>query len=468
MNTPTFLRRLAARSGNSPAAAAVLGALVPALLAAAMGCGTRASGARPGAASADAEITRDEATVADATAGDAGRPDQQGPAPDLAAGGGPILEREFLLGDLYGLRGGLEDRGLTFTALYVGDFTKNLRGGLSTRGYDYLDLFDFTLTADLGEMARLPGGIIFADFQNTHGSSLSGDVGDIQGVDNIETDGRTQLAQLYYQQSLADEQVVLAAGKIDANARFAVAENAGEFVNSSPGQSPTIFALPAYPDPAFGAEAFVAPGDRFYAGVGFFDGSGTGGVPTGSRGPRSLFSDNDGYFLVAEGGPQYALAGGDLPGRLGVGAWYTTAEVDTFAGGSRGGTGGVYVIFDQTLYKTNPEDADDARGLAAFAQYGYADRDVSEIDHHVGGGLVAVGALPGREDDAAGVAATYVHLSELAGFARSYELALETFYKVQVTPAVSVKPDLQYVINPSGGGDARDALVGIVRVEIAF
>ena len=444
----------------------MLGALLPALLAAAVGCGTRATGARPGMETADKSTLDDTAAPAPPPAGQ-GRPDQQAPAPDLNAGG-PLLEREQLLGDPFGLRSRLDDAGLTFEALYVGDFAKNLRGGNSTRGYDFLDFFDFALTADLGEIARLPGGILFADFQNAHGSSLSADVGDVQGVDNIETDGRTQLAQLYYQQTIGDDVAVLAVGKIDANARFGVAVNAAEFVNSSPGQSPTIFALPAYPDPALGAQAFVQPGKRFYAGVGVFDGASQRGVPTGSRGPKSFFDGPADYLLIAEAGPRYLVGPAKLPGRVGVGAFYQTGTLDRLAGGTDEGSVGAYATLDQTLYQELDADDNPIRTVAVYAQYGYANPNVSEIDHHVGGGVAATGMIPGRGGDVQGVGANYAHLSRDAGFGGDYELALETFYKVQVTPAVSLKPDLQYVVNPSGGGSAGDALVGILRVEIAF
>jgi carbohydrate-selective porin OprB len=41
------------------------------------------------------------------------------------------------------------------------------------------------------------------------------------------------------------------------------------------------------------------------------------------------------------------------------------------------------------------------------------------------------------------------------------------FYKAQILPWVSVKPDLQYITNPGGTG-LDDALVGTVRAEIDF
>ena len=49
---------------------------------------------------------------------------------------------------------------------------------------------------------------------------------------------------------------------------------------------------------------------------------------------------------------------------------------------------------------------------------------------------------------------------------RYSETAIEAFYKYQLTEFMSVKPDLQYIVNPGGAG--RDAIVAGVRLEISF
>ena len=43
-----------------------------------------------------------------------------------------------------------------------------------------------------------------------------------------------------------------------------------------------------------------------------------------------------------------------------------------------------------------------------FSQYGYADPDVSEAEHHVEIGVVWVGPIPNRDDDVAGLRITHV------------------------------------------------------------
>ncbi len=361
----------------------------------------------------------------------AGRPEVQQPtgAGQTEIEGG-LLTRDRLLGDPFGARSFLEDHGLTIDSTLVFDFSKNFRGGLDTAGSANPHLFDLNLTLDTEKAFGLKGGTLFADFQNQSGTSISDEVGDFAGVDNLATDGRTQLSEIFYGQDLLGGAVRVRVGKIDSNADFAVAVNALEFVNSSPGQSPTIFVMNSYPDGAFGAEVFVTPTPGFYVKAGVFDGAGQEGISTGDKGPRTLFGPPADLFVIAQTGLEWTGGAAGLAGRAGVGYWQGTGTFDRFAGGVRRGTGGPFLVLDQTLYRENPADANDPQGVGVYLQYGYADPSVSETDHHAGAGVVWTGALPGRDSDVIGVAANYVHLSGAAGFA--------------------------------------DAVVGLLRVEMAF
>lgn len=84
-------------------------------------------------------------------------------------------------------------------------------------------------------------------------------------------------------------------------------------------------------------------------------------------------------------------------------------------------------------------------------------------------GAAWTGPLERRDADVLGVAIHYADLSDEAGAATpDNETVLELLYKVQVTPAISVKPDLQYILNPGGDGSADDVLVALLRVEVLF
>ena len=73
----------------------------------------------------------------------------------------------------------------------------------------------------------------------------------------------------------------------------------------------------------------------------------------------------------------------------------------------------------------------------------------------------------GSASDVVGLGATYVHFSPRGPFTEEFELAIEGFYKWQITPWFNLQPDLQYIINPGGRGLAN-ACVATLRVELDF
>lgn len=48
------------------------------------------------------------------------------------------------------------------------------------------------------------------------------------------------------------------------------------------------------------------------------------------------------------------------------------------------------------------------------------------------------------------------------------EIEIELTYRIHLGDHLALQPDLQYVINPSGTRDVRDALVLGVRLEVGF
>ncbi|MDB5322098.1 MAG: Carbohydrate-selective porin [Phycisphaerales bacterium] len=377
-------------------------------------------------------------------------------------------EWQRLTDDWFGLRPALDDRGISLQSSLTIDASKNFRGGADTAGSALRSLFNANLTLDTQRLLGWSGGTLFLSFQNQSGHSGQELAGSFQGISNIDADGRTQISELWYEQVLLDGKLRLKAGKIDASAEFAHSKNAGEFLNASAGFSPTILDMPAYPDPATGISVFVKPCEQYYAGVGIYDGSLLEGKPTCALGPRTFFRSGSSLFMIGEAGVNWTAS--NLGGRLGAGAWYHTGTFAQFDGGAREGAWGPYLVLDQAIWRKNPADKDDGRGIDVFLQYGYADASVSPVQHHVGVGLTWTGIVPNRDDDVLGLGASWVRFSDRRGanFDTDSELAVELFYKLKLTPWLSVKPDLQYVHNPGGVAARNDALVASVRLVVDF
>lgn len=369
-----------------------------------------------------------------------------------------------LTGGWGGRRTQYEEQGVSINASLTMDAFKNLRGGVDTSGSSFQQLFNFELTLSSDPLLHFSGGTFFADFQFQRGQSPGDEIGDYQGVSSIDADGRTQLAAIWYEQAFG-ESIRVKAGKMDVNADFAYSDVGGNFMNGA-FACPATMPIPTYPDSAFGFAAFYNLSPECYVSGGVFDGAAQEGYSLGDEGPKTFLGSPADLFLIVETGATYTCHAG-TGGRLAVGAWHHTGTFDRFNGGTEDGTTGFYLAIDHTLYREDPENDDNTQGLSAFVLYSYASPEVIEVAHHLACGVVYQGLLESRDDDVLGLGASYVHFSSDAGFVDEGELAIETFYELKPAPFVSVRPDVQYIVNPGGGG-VGDAVALGLRVNIDF
>ncbi|QYK47112.1 MAG: carbohydrate porin [Phycisphaeraceae bacterium] len=370
-------------------------------------------------------------------------------------------------GDWGGARAALETRGISIEGFHLFEWSGVWDGGLSRRASSRM-LTDINVTLSFDPLLGWKGATAFMDAYWYGGRDPSEDVGDYQGVSNIASDrSLDQIGELWFQQMLLDDTLRLKFGKIEANAEFGFLVSASDFVNTSVALSPTVFALPSYPDPAMGFIIEVAPSQHIAIRAALFDGaSAADGVRTGANGPASFFSDrqSDDLFLIFEldlrGTP---IAG--LPGRAAAGIWRHTGDFETLDETGTSGAQGAYLMLEQRLSGDGADD--EGRGWRAFIRAGWADDDVSEVQWHVAAGASHVGSFAGRDDDAFGIQATWVDLVQRAGYDDD-ETAIECFYKAQLTPFLSVKPGLQFIVNPGGDSQINDAVVGLLRVQVDF
>jgi porin len=385
------------------------------------------------------------------------------------------LEGTHLSGDWGGARTWLDERGITFELSYAADFFYNTRGGLNTSDADqYRGLMDATLTLDTEAMGLWEGGTFFFDFQQIHGRDISErHVGDIQALNNNDAPDRTQLAEYWYEHSIWDGKLRIKLGKMDSNADFAYVDYGLEHIHSSAG-FPPVKPMPTYPDPAIGAAVFVEPVDWLCLSGGIYDGDGLGD----RTGFDTAFHGRDDSVTFFELGlqPTFTIGNQELPGRYTIGGWYHSGEWDVIFDDRDGelpprvhrGNSGGYLIIDQLLYRENPEEQDDEQGLGGFFQFAAVPSEYNPVSSYYGFGGQYVGLLPGRDDDVTGLGFYHVSFSGTVQSLQDLhsETAIELFHKFQLTEFVSIKPDVQYIVNP--GGNGRDALVVGARVEIAF
>ncbi|MEC9374402.1 MAG: carbohydrate porin [Planctomycetota bacterium] len=390
------------------------------------------------------------------------------PTPDDPGAAGSSRER--LTGDWWGARTSLESAGVDFGGEYILEWTDVASGGLH-QDDSFRNLLSLDVRFDLERLLGMTGASAYLQYLSVNAErGGSFDAGDIQIFSNIEVEESLDaLYEMWWEQRLFDDRIRIKLGKLDANTEFAAAGVADRFSNSSAGYSPTIFVLPTYPDSAFSANIFVEPVDGYTIGYGFYDGAaGVDGVPTGRRGPSTFFSDkrSDDYFHILEGAAGWNSAGSLGGGVLKIGGWLHTGDFERFDGGFDDDTLGFYALFEQKLLHW--ATAQDEGGLYMFAQYGWADQQVSDFRQHIAGGLVALDPF-GRDGDSTGVYLSYADLSDVpaAGYSED-EFVVDAYYRLQTTPFAFIQPEIQWIVNPSGNPDIDDALVLGVRVGIEF
>lgn len=262
------------------------------------------------------------------------------------------------------------------------------------------------------------------------GANGSDRVGDIQAYSNIDEDRFSKLYEAFASVHLP-HQVDLILGKIDANGIFAYSDNAAEFINASMGFSPTITALPTYPDPALSINLVKNHENGHHIGAGIYAGSSA----------RS-FSDK---FYIAEAG--YAIENG----RVKLGYWHHDGLWQTHqSSAQKAGTGGLYLIADYNWPQQN---------IAGFLQYGQADQQLADIKQHLGLGLVF--------EQTVGIGITKVWLGQQS-LTNQDETTVELFYQWQASHWLTIKPDLQYIRHPGGSKQTANAMVATLRIMITI
>ena len=111
-----------------------------------------------------------------------------------------------------------------------------------------------------------------------------------------------------------------------------------------------------------------------------------------------------------------------------------------------------------------------------FVRAGVANASINQIAVSWGAGLVLTSPFASRGGDQVGTAVAearnggpFLQASRLRDkTARPAELALEVSYRGQVTPWLTIQPDLQYIVAPGMSGDVGNALALGGRFAISF
>lgn len=366
-------------------------------------------------------------------------------------------------GDWGGARTRLEDFGLEWALNYTGNLLSNPVGGMR-QDTAYASSLYGSLTFDLEKIYDVHGLSFFVAGAVEQGRDLSADaIGNVFTVSEIFGGDAARLAQVYFEQSLYEDRLRFAVGRLSAGDDFAVVDSFAYYVNGAVNDNPSGIWInfPSFastPDAQWGARVSVSPTDNVYFSAAAYNADPS--VQDDDRhGLDFRFDPEDGVLYLAELGisTNQDSSSSDLPGRYILGTIYDTSTYYFLASPNRVKSGnlGFYGIAEQMVYRE-----DGKKGLTLWASVTVVpDQDINLVPLGLFGGAYYQGLFPGRDNDVTAMAVYYGALSdELPG--KSAETVLELNHRFQVSPSTYITPDFQYIFNPGGGGIPDAAVFG--------
>ncbi|WP_161989060.1 carbohydrate porin [Sphingomonas glacialis] len=399
---------------------------------------------------------------------------------------------DTLTGEWGGLRTRLRDDGLDLAAGYVSETAWNASGGMRERVVE-TGQFSFAATIDTAKLIGLTGGTFQGTITFRRGHDLGADagLGVLQQVQEVYGRGQTwRLTQLWYQQTFAEGRADIKIGRLTQGEDFAAfscqLQNLS-FCGSPPGNLAGDYWY-NWPISQWGVRGRLR-NDRFYAMVGAYEVN-----------PRNLenaftfgrFHGATGVLIPAEIGFTPRLGASRLPGSYRFGGWYNTAEandvgldingnpqaVTGLAPLRRTGRYGFYLQLQQQLSGSVEEGKAGPKvrnGLIAYLNITQTDRHTTVTDNQVAAGLTYAGLIPFRphDDVTFAVARTNVNANALLGLAKGQarpdaEYAAEFAYCIHTIRWLTLRPNLQYVVNPGGFTQAKDVVVLGLKASVAL
>ncbi len=358
----------------------------------------------------------------------------------------------------------------TLSASYSGDLRRNAGGVTEGTAYaDSIDLGVVWVADGLFSNARMTTNI---SVMYLGGDDITGQyVGDLQGVSNLEAGNGWKLYESWVEFSFGESSNTLRAGVLDLNAEFDTPVTAGLFT-SAPFGIGTDFSQSGARGPAIWPTTGLgirAAGD-FKEGLHWRLGAYDGAPGTDADGFTSMHVTGDEGAVLA-GELEYSS---DRVHKLAFGAWSYTAAFERIDAPLTGdlngqrGNHGFYAHFDAHVGSWGDVGFDGA------LRAGVASSRFNAVDRYVGAAFTATHLIASRPGDTLGLGVAWAHLGDdyrtLRSFdgqpASSAETIFELVYRAELTPWLSVLPNVQFVADPGAAPMVDDAWVAGLRFEI--
>lgn len=365
-----------------------------------------------------------------------------------------------------------EGPSFSLSASYSGDVRRNTTGGLEV-GTAYADSVDLGLiwvNDGLFSNARMTTNL---SIMYLGGGDITGEyLGDLQGVNNLEANNGWKLYESWVEFGFGQSSNTLRAGVLDLNAEFDTPVTQGIFTASPFGIGTEFSQTGArgpvcWPTTGLGIRAAGNVNDKVLWRFGAYDGA-----------PGT---DDDQFTSTRVTGDEGALLIGELEysseriHKAALGAWvYTTGfeRLDaplTGGSGEQHGNTGFYAHFDARMGSMGHVDFDGS------LRAGVAEARFNAVDQLLSAAVTATHIFDSRPGDALGLGVAWAHLGDDYRALRSFdgqpataaETTFELVYRAELTPWLSLLPNVQFVNSPGADPMVGDSWVAGLRFEIS-
>jgi porin len=407
---------------------------------------------------------------------------------------GSWLSQPTMTGDWGGARSSLQDDGITLRAHYTTESAGNVSGG-HYQTARYTQQLDFGADFDLDKLWGVPDAKIQFTVTDRRGRSLSADaIGNQFSTQELYGAGQNfRLAELNWQQDFLDHKLSIKIGWApmgDDLARLAAFCNFQNGVICGHANAMTTNSgAHNFPTAEWGAGIKWQATPVFYVASGVYQVNPNAGNKDEGW---NLSFKSTGLLVPVELGWS-TRADNLLPGVFKLGGYYNSSgtpdvltDVNGLSAGLTGaafehrdGRSGGYVLADKMVYREGP---DSNRGLYLGAMAGVGDAATAKFrDFWLVGGHYQ-GTFPGRDNDVISFMAASARINpRLTRYQRdrdsvtpgavpiqTSETVLEVDYGAKISPWLTLRPNLQYIIRPNGTGKIPDAFVIGLYTQVTF
>jgi porin len=385
-------------------------------------------------------------------------------------------ESPNLFGDWGGARTELANKGVTFEVFHTFDVYDDFSGA-TDRGTTYFGRQRIAIDLDLDKLLGWENSYFSISGVHQYGKNYNrSHFGVFTNPSSIEGTETTRLANIYFGQSLLNDQLNYQIGKVDAVGAFGSQEYGSSFMNDEFAYvANAIFGsgLPFDPAQKLGLIMEYQPqGTAVYIKGGVFDSSNS----------DAYNDDHNGLSFDWEGPVAYAAEMGyrtspkraDKPGFIKVGVHYNTDDfADKLGNDDHNSNHLIYLSAGRTLHYL---DKQQQRHIDGSITWVHTPEDRNLYNDQLTIVLRAIGPIDTRPNDEFGLGVVMAYLSEdyseasqsSGGAKAEEEYTVELSYKATITPWFKLQPSLQAVMNPAGESDRDTVWIAGLRTIVTF